>query len=118
MIQRRCKSIVMINNKLYKCSISGMFQCCILPKEGCKILYDIHAGDCGHHTGACSLVAKAMRHGFYWLIAHADAIDIVKCCFSYQKYANQTHFPSSTLKTIPITWPFTVWGLNMVGQFK
>ena len=22
------------------------------------------------------------------------------------------------LKTIPITWPFTVWGLDMVGPFK
>jgi hypothetical protein len=25
---------------------------------------------------------------------------------------------SSTLKTIPLTWPFAVWGLNMVGPFK
>jgi hypothetical protein len=22
------------------------------------------------------------------------------------------------LKTIPITWPFVVWGLDMVGPFK
>ena len=35
-----------------------------------------------------------------------------------QKYANQTHLPSSALKTIPITWPFAVWGLDMVGKFK
>jgi hypothetical protein len=82
------------------------------------ILYNIHAGDCGHHAGACLLVAKAMRHGFYWLTAHANAVDIVRCCTGCQKYANQTHVPSSTLKTIPITWPFTIWGLDMVGQFK
>ena len=25
---------------------------------------------------------------------------------------------ASTLKTIPITWPFAVWCLDMVGQFK
>ena len=26
--------------------------------------------------------------------------------------------PASALKTIPIAWPFAVWGLDMVGPFK
>jgi hypothetical protein len=51
-----------------------------MSPEGQKILYDIHAGDCGHHAGARSLVAKAFRHGFYWLTAHTDAVDIVRKC--------------------------------------
>ena len=25
---------------------------------------------------------------------------------------------SQELRTIPITWPFAVWGLDMVGPFK
>jgi hypothetical protein len=33
-------------------------------------------------------------------------------------YAHQIHQPASALKTIPITWPFAVWGLDMVGPFK
>jgi hypothetical protein len=28
------------------------------------------------------------------------------------------HVPSLALKMIPITWPFAVWGLDMVGKFK
>ena len=28
------------------------------------------------------------------------------------------HQSASALKTIPIAWPFTVWGLDMVGPFK
>jgi hypothetical protein len=47
MIQRRCKSFVMINNKLYKCSILGVFQCCVSSEEGRNILYDIHGSDMG-----------------------------------------------------------------------
>jgi hypothetical protein len=108
----------MINNKLYKRSISSVFQCCVSSEEGRNILYDIHGRDYGHHAGTRSLVAKEMRHGFYWLTAHADAVDIVRHCTGCQRYANQMHVPSSALKTIPITWPFAVWGLNMVGQFK
>jgi hypothetical protein len=118
MIQWRYKSFVMIDNELYIHSVSGVFQRCISPEEGHKILYDIHAGDCGHHARAHLLIAKAMRHGFYWLMAHADAVDIVRRYAGYQKYANQTHMPSSALKMMPITWPFAVWGLDMVGQFK
>ena len=46
-------------------------------EEGCEILREIHEGDYGHHAGSKSLVAKAFRHGFYWLTAHADAEDLV-----------------------------------------
>jgi hypothetical protein len=103
MIQRRYKSFVMIDNELYICNISGVFQRCISLEEGRKILYDIHIGDCGHHAGARSLVATAMCHGFYWLTAHAGTVDIVKRYAGCQKYANKMHAPSSALKTIPIT---------------
>src|ERR1041384_7898512 len=30
----------------------------------------------------------------------------------------KSHQPASALKTIPIAWPFPVWGLDMVGPFK
>ena len=77
-IVRRCKSFTIINNELYKRSVSGVFQRCVSQDEGQKILYDIHASDCGHHAGARSLVAKAFRHGFYWLTAHADQSPLSK----------------------------------------
>ena len=28
------------------------------------------------------------------------------------------HLPSQELQTFPITWPFAVWGLDMVGPLK
>jgi hypothetical protein len=89
-----------------------------LQEEGRQILNKIHSGDCGHHVGSCSLVAKAFRHGFFYLTSHADAIDIIRKCVCCQKYAHEPHLPRTMLKTIPITWPFTVWGINMVGPFK
>ena len=77
-IVRRSKSMTIINGELHHCSVSGAFQRCISPEEGCEILREIHEGDCGHHAGSKCLVAKAFRHGFYWLTAHADAEDLVK----------------------------------------
>ncbi|XP_039811602.1 uncharacterized protein K02A2.6-like [Panicum virgatum] len=51
-------------------------------------------------------------------MAVADAEQIVRTCEGCQFYARQTHMPSQALQTIPITWPFAVWGLDMVGPLS
>src|SRR3954468_21340726 len=74
----RSKSVVLINGELHRRSPADVFQRCVSPEEGRSVLNEIHYGDCGHHAVSRSLVAKAYRHGFYWLTTHADAKDIVK----------------------------------------
>ena len=95
-----------------------MFQRCIALEDGKDLLRDIHAGTCGHHAGSRSLVAKAFRAGFYWPTALRDAEDIVKRCIGCQKFASKPHAPASALKTIPLTWPFAQWKLNMMRPLK
>src|SRR3954451_23396434 len=46
------------------------------------------------------------------------AEELVKYCKGCQRFKAKRHLPTSALKTIPITWPFAVWGLDMVGPFK
>jgi transposase InsO family protein len=48
----------------------------------------------------------------------ADATRIVRSCRGCQFYARQTHLPTQTLQTIPITWSFAVWGLDLVGPLQ
>ena len=64
-ITRRSKSMMIFDGELYHRSVTGAFQRCVSPEEGQEILREIHEGDCGHHAGSKSLVAKAFRHGFY-----------------------------------------------------
>ena len=52
------------------------------------------------------------------LTAHADAEDLVSKCDGCQKFSRRDHVPAQELRMIPITWPFAVWGLDMVGSFK
>jgi hypothetical protein len=42
----------------------------------------------------------------------------VKSCRGCQYFARQIHTPTQELQTTPITWPFTVWGLDLLGPFK
>jgi hypothetical protein len=64
------------------------------------------------------LVAKAFRHGFYWPTAQKDAEQLLKQCNGCQRFSKHRNTPAAALKTIPLTWPFVVWGLDMVGPFK
>lgn len=81
------------------------------------MLREIHTGICGHHAQPKSLVTKAFRQRFFWLTTKQDAEYLVKICKGCQFYAKQTYLPAKELTTIPITWPFAVWGLDMVGPF-
>jgi len=117
-IQRRAKAYTIINGKIYKRSVTTVLQKCVEPEEGQEILKEIHQGECGHHASSRALVAKAFRHGFYWPSALEDAEALVKKCNGCQRYGSKIHMPASELRTIPITWPFAVWCLDMVGPFK
>ena len=117
-LARRAKSFVQIDNELYKRSPSGVLQHCISITEGKELIRDIHAGICGHHAASRTLVGNTFRQGFYWPTAVADATDIVRTCEGCQFYARKTHLPAHALQTIPVIWPFAVWGLDLVGPLQ
>jgi hypothetical protein len=91
---------------------------CITPEDGCSILQDIHTGICASHTFERSLIGKAYRQGFFWPTVVSDADSMVRQCLGCQFFARQKHVSSHQLQTIPITWPFSTWGLDLVGSFK
>jgi transposase InsO family protein len=63
-------------------------------------------------------VGNTFQQGFYWPTVVADATWIVRSCQGCQLYARQTHQPTQALQTIPIIWPFAVWGLDLVGPLQ
>jgi hypothetical protein len=91
---------------------------CIPTQQGKELLMEIHAGICEHRAASQSLVGKAFHQGLYWPTALRDAKEVVRTCKGCQFYARQTHLPAQALQTIRLTWPFAVWGLNMVGHLK
>jgi transposase InsO family protein len=114
------KSFVLLGDgkELYHRSPSSILQRCISIAEGQELLQEIHSGACGHHAAPQALFGNAFRQGFYWPTAVADATRIVRTCQGCQFYARQTHLPAQALQTIPITWSFAVWGLDLVGPLQ
>jgi ribonuclease HI len=114
-IASMAKSFALIDDELYKRAASGILQRCVPIPQGRELLRDIHAGVCGHHAAPRTLVGNAFRQGFYWPTAVADASEIVRTCEGCQFYARKSNLPAHVMQTIPVTWPFAVWGLDIVG---
>jgi transposase InsO family protein len=104
--------------ELYHRSPSGILQRCVSITESQELLQEIHSGACGHHAAPRALMGNAFRQGFYWPTTVADATRIVRTCQGCQFYARQTHLPAQALQIIPITWPFAVWGLDLVDPLQ
>jgi hypothetical protein len=115
-IVRHNKGYVLIGGNLYKRgSASGIHMKYVSTEEGKEILQEIHDGVCGNHAASRTLVGKAFRSSFYWPTALADAEALVRQCTNCQFFGKQPHVPAHNLITIPPSWPFACWGLDMIG---
>jgi hypothetical protein len=116
---RRAKSYVLVGDKLYRRGASsGVLMKCVPREEGKGILEEIHKGVCDNHTSSRTLVSKAFRRAFYWPIALGDAEELVRRCQGCQYFAKQQHVLAYKLVTMPPTWPFASWGLDMIGPLQ
>ena len=118
-ITRKSKNYVLVRDMLYRWGTSsGVLLKCITREEGQKILEEIHSRCCGNHVASRTLVGKAFRSVYYWPTALKDIEELVRHCKGYQFFAKQTHVPAHNLIYIPPSWPFSCWGLDMVGPLK
>jgi ribonuclease HI len=118
-ITRRSANYIVIGSVLYrKVASTGILMKCILRSEGLQLLAEIHSDECICHAASTNLVGKAYRSGFYWPTAVTDAKDLIKRCKGCQFFAKQQHLPAQVLRTIPPSWPFSMWGLDAVGPFR
>src|SRR5581483_10077420 len=116
-IARQAKRYALVDGDLYRRGANGILMRCVSREEGRGILVDIHEGECESHTAARALVGKAFRHGFYRTTALQDAMELVQRCRACQFHAKQIHAPAQALQLIPLSWPFAVWGLDILGPF-
>ena len=114
---RQATAYCIQDGELYRKRPNDVSLRCISREQGKELLADIHGGDFGYHLSSRTLVGKAFRSGFYWPTALNDAIELVKACEACQFHAKKIHQPAQGLQTIPLSWPFAVWGLDILGPF-
>ncbi|GJT56585.1 reverse transcriptase domain-containing protein [Tanacetum coccineum] len=65
----------------------------------------------------CSVVAKAMRLGYYWPTMHRDALEMIRTCNDCQIHRPVPRNPQHKLTPITAPWPFYKWGIDIAGPF-
>nr|GEW49181.1 reverse transcriptase domain-containing protein [Tanacetum cinerariifolium] len=83
-IRRKAGRYAVTNGVLHKKSFLGPCLRCVGPLQANYVLREIHERSCNMHAGPRSVVAKALRSGYYWLTVHADAMKLIKECNDYQ----------------------------------
>jgi ribonuclease HI len=106
------------DSKLYKRSFSGPYLLCVHPDIVEDLLYEIHEGICGSHTGGRSLAHRALTQGYWWPYMQKDAVNYVKKCDKCQRFSHSVHQPAGELQPLVSPWPFAQWGMDWSDPYQ
>ena len=56
-----------------------------------------------------------MRAGYYWMTLEIDCINYVWKCHKCQIYVDKIHVPPTFLNVMLLPWPFSMWGMDVIG---
>ena len=65
--------------------------------------------------GGRTLAHRAHSQGYYWPTMRQDAQIYVRKCDKCQKHAPIPHVPAETLNSVASPWPFSQWGMDIMG---
>nr|GEX51722.1 reverse transcriptase domain-containing protein [Tanacetum cinerariifolium] len=105
-IKRKSWWFAVVNETLYKKSFLGPWLKCVGPLQANYVLKEIHEGSCCMHAGTQSVVAKALRTGYYWPTMHRDARTLIRSCQDCQVYKPVLRNLQQKLTPITSPWPF------------
>ncbi|GJS76425.1 reverse transcriptase domain-containing protein [Tanacetum coccineum] len=96
-VRRKASRYAVINGTLYKKSFLGPWLRCVGPLQANYVLREIHEGSCSMHSGPRSVVAKAIRTGYYWPTMHTDARKLIRECNDCQVHRPILRNPQQNL---------------------
>ena len=76
----------------------------------------VHEGVCGPHMNGHMLAKKILRQGYYWTTLDMDCTKYVRECDRCQRHANLQHLPPRELYNMTTPWPFSTWGIDVIGK--
>ena len=114
---KRAARYTIIRDILYKRSFSLPYLRCVKADKITNLLYESHEGICGGHPAARTLADKIRGQGFYWPTMRKDTEDYVRKCDQCQRFADIPRLPSTELTMVAPTWPFDMWGIDLIGPF-
>nr|GEY92600.1 reverse transcriptase domain-containing protein [Tanacetum cinerariifolium] len=116
-IRLKARQYELMEGILYKGSFLTPWLRCVGPLQAEYVMKEIHEGSCSMHAGPQSVVAKAIRLGYFWPTMHRDAQDMIRKCSDCQIQRPVARHPQQPLTPVTAPWPFYKWGIDIAGPF-
>nr|GEV71311.1 reverse transcriptase domain-containing protein [Tanacetum cinerariifolium] len=116
-LRLKARRYELMEGVLYKQSFVTPWLRCVGPLQAEYVMKEIHEGSCSMHAGPWSVVAKAIRLGYFWPTMHKDAQDMIRKCSDCQLHRPITRHPQQPRTPITAPWPFYKWGIDIAGPF-
>ena len=62
------------------------------------------------------MAGQVMRTGYYWLTLEKDYIQYARRCHKCQINSDKIHVPPTELHVMAPPWPFSMWGMDVIGS--
>ncbi|KAA3477298.1 RNA-directed DNA polymerase (Reverse transcriptase), Ribonuclease H [Gossypium australe] len=118
MLRRLANEYVLDGEILYKRRKDRVLLRCADAVEAKKILEEVHEGVSGTHANGFTMARQIMRFGYYWSTMEGDCINYAKRCHKCQIYGDKIHVPHSPLHVMTFPWPFSMWGMDVIGSIS
>ena len=103
---------------LYRRGTDGVLLLCLDRDSVDWAIREVHVGVCGPHMGGHMLACKIMRTDYFWLTMETDCCQFVQICTECQMHGDLIHIPSSELHSLTSPWPFSIWGIYVIGKIS
>jgi len=107
----------LVGGELFRRGFSAPLLKCITKEKADYVMQEIHQGVCGYHSGPKTMAARILRAGYYWPTIQEDYNTYTRKCPSCQKHSPKTHLHQEEFYHISSPWPFSKWGMDIVGPF-
>ncbi|RVW13091.1 Pol polyprotein [Vitis vinifera] len=109
---------VICGETLYRRSPDVMLLLCLDRASADRVMREVHAGVCGPHMGGHMLARKIMRTGYFWFDHGDRLLPVCSECPECQIHGDLIHVPPSELHALTSPWPFSVWGIDIIGKIS
>ncbi|GKE27912.1 reverse transcriptase domain-containing protein [Tanacetum coccineum] len=113
----KARQYELLEGILYKRSFLKPWLRYVGPLQADYVIREIHEGSCSMHAGHRSVIAKAIRLGYYWPTMHRGAREMIRACNDCQIHRPVARNPQHPLTPITAPWPFYKWGIDIAGPF-
>ena len=115
-IWRLSTNYIICGERLYRRSYDGIHLLYVIAKEAQQIIKEVHESSYGPHMNAHMLSRKIMRQGYYWTTMEANCAAHVQRCDQCQVRGDLKYMPPMPLHTMTSPWPFSTWGIDIIGK--